>query len=205
SDEGRARLAQLARPLVGKVPAGLFRELLVSRLGQLVRLPPEKVSKLILDAEPQPKPSARRPAGSVQAQSAVRTALALLLRRPDLGARVQPTACWDDLPSAGLDLLMEMAAVTGERPDLSTAALLERWREHPAGQHLYKLLRDDDPNQLDNLEQVFDDALAQIEREARAAHAARRCEELSGRGLAKLSAEEKAELAQLMQWLGGRG
>jgi len=205
SVDGRARLAELARPLLGKVPDGVFREMLIDSLGEIVHLPAKKLSKLVLDERPVPR--AGRSSGQAaerQGPSTERAALAALLRQPDLAEGLPAPQYWNDLGSPGVSLLGEMIAVLHESPGLTTAALLERWREHPVGRHLYKLLRDDDPNQVENIEQVFADAHAQIDARARKAYAERRHQELSERGFERLSSEEKGELQRLIRWIGGQ-
>ncbi|HVC29607.1 MAG TPA: DNA primase, partial [Steroidobacteraceae bacterium] len=44
--DGRARFAESARPLVAKVPEGVYRELLTARVAEVVRLAPERLQTL---------------------------------------------------------------------------------------------------------------------------------------------------------------
>ncbi len=44
--DGRARFAEAARPLVAKVPPGVYRELLIARLAEPIRLPAERLREL---------------------------------------------------------------------------------------------------------------------------------------------------------------
>jgi DNA primase len=110
SVDGRARLAELARPLVGKVPEGVFRQLLFERLGEEVQLDGEKLSKLITKPEASPAP----PGGP----SPVRVALGLLLRRPQLAERVASTAGWAETELPGSALLVQMIDVLREAPGI---------------------------------------------------------------------------------------
>ncbi len=47
SVDGRARLAELARPLLARVPAGVYHELLMERLAQEVRMPAGRLADLL--------------------------------------------------------------------------------------------------------------------------------------------------------------
>ena len=47
--EGRARLAELARPLIALLPVGVYRHLLLERLGSLVAMDPAQLDKLLTD------------------------------------------------------------------------------------------------------------------------------------------------------------
>ena len=44
--DGRARFAEAARPLVARVPPGVYRELLIARLAEPIRLPAERLREL---------------------------------------------------------------------------------------------------------------------------------------------------------------
>ncbi len=44
--DGRARFAEAARPLVARVPPGVYRELLIGRLAEPIRLPAERLREL---------------------------------------------------------------------------------------------------------------------------------------------------------------
>ncbi|MGH8243852.1 MAG: DNA primase, partial [Steroidobacteraceae bacterium] len=47
SVDGRARLAELARPLLARVPAGVYHELLLERLAEEVRMPAGRLAELL--------------------------------------------------------------------------------------------------------------------------------------------------------------
>ena len=51
SVDGRARLAERARPLVGKVPQGVYRELLLDGLAERVGLATHKLEALLLTGQ----------------------------------------------------------------------------------------------------------------------------------------------------------
>ena len=58
--DGRARLAELARPLIQKLPAGVYRELLLDRLAGEIRMPAPRLAALLgLAADPARGPAAR--------------------------------------------------------------------------------------------------------------------------------------------------
>ncbi|GAB0150454.1 hypothetical protein McPS_31940 [Marichromatium sp. PS1] len=133
--DGRARLAPLARPLIDRVPAGVFRDLLEQRLSELVGL--ERRA-----------PSSRRRTSRAPRQSALeqqrpsRTAwaIALLLNHPSLMARVDelPTD-WRRASNQGVGILVELLETIRQHPTLTKAALIERWRDHPHFDYLQRL------------------------------------------------------------------
>jgi DNA primase len=169
SVDGRARLAELARPLVGKVPEGVFRQLLFERLGEEVQLDGEKLSKLITKPEASPAPPRTRKMRPGGGPSPVRVALGLLLRRPQLAERVASTAGWAETELPGSALLVQMIDVLREAPGITTGGLLERWRDDPEGRHLHRLLEREDPVPEAGIEAEFDDTVRRLDALAREA------------------------------------
>ncbi len=131
--EGRARLSALAQPYLEKIPTGVLRDMLLSELRQRVGHQLAFTSS----AEPQTKPTS----GRVQKinNTPIRIAIALVLQTPKLSRSWPKTKELHGNSIKGLDLLREIVDFCASRPDITTAGLLERWREHAAGVHLGKL------------------------------------------------------------------
>ncbi len=130
---GRARLAELARPLLEKLPDGHFRDLMAERLRREAGLSATRL---------RPPPAAvRRPDHNPRLiRTPLRKAIALLLYRPELA---QQTMVNDstllDRGEPGFKLLAELIEILRDRPQLSVAALLERYRDTPEGAILERL------------------------------------------------------------------
>ncbi|QKT03173.1 DNA primase [Ectothiorhodospiraceae bacterium 2226] len=197
SMDGRARLVKLAEPLLKQLPRGALRQLMLKRLGELSGLERAQLQDLMgersVATRPPRKP--RRDAGAT-ALTPLRHAIALLLHRPSLAMRVRDPTRLGELETRGAPLLLRLLEVIQAHPHISTAALLERWRETPEGVHLARLaqwrpLLDDD----EAVAAEFDGVLQLLEgqwldqRTERMLAAARA-------GL--LSPEEKAELPRLL-------
>ncbi|NEX17472.1 MAG: DNA primase [Halochromatium sp.] len=121
SDEGRASLDAAARPLLSKVPAGTFRDLLERRLAKLTGV--ASVARRRFDP--------RRAAVQTPTQlNPMRRAIALLLDDPKLAPYVLAEANeWREIESPGVRLLAELLEVISARPDISPAILCEHWRD----------------------------------------------------------------------------
>ena len=157
---GRARLAELARPLLEKLPEGHFRDLMVERLRQEAQL---MHTRLRLSA-----------GGTVDlarhnlqlTRTPLRKAIALLLYRPELARAVM----MDDLAlrsgEPGVKLLAELIGGLRANPDLSIAALLERYRDTREGAILERLAqwRLETPEEEYQFEQEFADIVAYLRR-----------------------------------------
>jgi DNA primase len=152
--DGRARLAELARPLVGKIPTGVYRELLVDSLADTVGLTPSKLEKMLGQTESrgpgaQPTPMRRRQSAMGGARpSVVRRAITLLLNNPDAGDKLDLEKL-AGVNRPGVSLLHDLIETVQEEPHITTAGLLERWRHDDEGRHLGKLAAIEVPEEED--------------------------------------------------------
>ena len=198
--DGRARLAELARPLIGKIPTGVYRELLVESLADAVGLTAAKLEKMLGGGQPRgaaagpgrSKP-ARRPHGAGQ-PSVVRHAIALVLNHPEAGhkADIEKIA---GIGRKGADLLQSLIETVQAEPNITTAGLLERFRHDEQGRHLGKLAAtelpvDEDFDAAAELAECLE-SLAQAGRKERVDFLIEK-QKVSG-----LSEDEKSELRQL--------
>ena len=154
--DGRARLAELARPLVGRVPPGVYRELLVDSLAESVGLTAAKLEKMLGEtgsqrpgaaATPHVRRQGRRQHAAGQ-PSVVRHAISLVLNYPAAGqkADIEKIA---GIGRKGADLLQSLIETVQEDPNITTAGLLERYRHDEQGRHLGKLAATELPNDED--------------------------------------------------------
>ena len=149
--DGRARFAESARPLYQKVPSGVYRELLLSRLAQVVGLAPERLEELWSQAAgaapapatapPAPRPRARAAAGGGRG-SLVRQAIVRLVHFPAIAAEVSPAerSGLDSSEEAGIALLRELLDNLREQPAQISAQVIQRWAGREGGESLQKLL-----------------------------------------------------------------
>jgi DNA primase len=143
SVDGRARLGELARPLVQRVPEGIYRELLLERLAEEVRMPASRLVGL-LGLDGSAPAAARRQAPSRRVGSAGRKplltqAIMLVLHHPAAARSVGDLAAVRNMPVRGVDVLVELLETAAAEPKLSTAQLVERWRDRPEGARLAEL------------------------------------------------------------------
>ena len=145
--DGRARLAELARPLVNKIPTGIYRELLMESLAAAVGLTAPKLEKMIAGGAAQDRKVTasvtstgreRRQQASSGNPSVVRHALTIILNHPEAG-RTLDVDKLAGVSRPGTDLLRAVIETVRAQPNITTAGLLERWRHDPQGRHLGKL------------------------------------------------------------------
>ncbi len=158
--DGRARLAELAKPLVHRIPHGVYRELLTEKLAESVGLSAAKLNaSFSMDQKAGPgQGSARGIAGIRSARSkirpsagnpsVVRWAITLLLNYPQAGHKLDAEKL-AGVTRPGTDLLRELIEMLQAEPNMTTAGILERWRNREEGRHLGKLAAVEVPDDED--------------------------------------------------------
>jgi DNA primase len=129
--DGRARLGELAKPLLDQLPKGLFRDMMQQALNDRIGLSASKQDR------PVPTQSSRpRPQGRI---TPMRRAIALLLQHPELGGLPDLSLGWQALSSPGVTLLKDLLETTAAHAEITTAALVERQPDPQARAQLAKL------------------------------------------------------------------
>ncbi|WP_027070880.1 DNA primase [Luteimonas sp. J29] len=189
--DGRARLAERARPLLAQIPDGAFGDLMQQRLADITGL----------QAKPAAAPSApvrgrgSRPLAPPR-RSMVRSAIALLLQQPSLALELAPPYRFVGLRQPGIDLLTELIALVSTRPEITTGALLEHFADREEGAALQKLASQDLPGDSSTWREEFLDAIAQLDRQTIDQRIDELREKQRGGGLDEA---DKAELRELLQ------
>jgi len=187
--DGKARLAERAKPLLAQIPDGAFGDLMQQRLTELTGVGAR-------NAAPQTHVPVQRPsqaASGTPRRSLVRSAIALLLQRPAIGLAVTPPFAFAQLRQPGVELLMEMLDTIHARPDIATGALLEHFAEREESGALQKLASQAIPGDDAGWRADLLGAIEQLDAQT----LQQRREELQSR-LAELSETEKQELRALL-------
>jgi DNA primase len=184
--DGRARLAERARPLLAKLPDGAFRDLMAQELEK------RSGARAMLQADPATHRAVQRPM-AVQ-RSLVRSAISLLLTQPGLADQVEAPYRFLRLDKPGVALLAELLDLARARPGINPAMLGEHFAERPEYPSLQKLMAVMSVGEPETQQVEFFDALAKLEREAIVQQKAI----LMARERASLSEAEKSELRDLL-------
>jgi DNA primase len=203
SVDGRARLAELARPLIGRVPDGVFRELLVERLAREVRMPAPRLATLLGLGAGAPAtgagPAQRQPLG-VRARSGrgslASQAIARLLQHPAAARAVKEPESLRLSGDRGLEVLAELVETMHGEPNLTSAQLVERWRDRPEHARLEELAAAPMPD-LDEASSGRELAAAVTRLIAEAGPERRLDELIEKAGAEGLDDDEKRELREL--------
>jgi DNA primase len=160
--DGRARLVELAKPQLQSIPEGVFRDMMLEQLQILARHR--------LDEPPVPRAASVRPtrsrsreAGVLQQRTPLRLALAHLVQNPALVRWVSKEQKLENCDLQGMEIYRELVDFCAQHPHMTTAQLLERWKDHAAQPHLQTLatwpLQGEDKQQVHE----FKDALTGLE------------------------------------------
>ncbi len=160
--DGRARFSEFARPLVAKLPDGVYRELLLARVAGVIGIAPRRLEELWSHGGgAPPRGAASETPGSASAAptmrtngqgrarasagrgSLVRQAVVRLVRFPAIAQQVsqEERAGLDGCEEPGIELLRALLDDLRARPLQIPAQVIERWADKPGGDALQKLLQ----------------------------------------------------------------
>ena len=185
--DGKARLAERARPLLTQIPDGAFRDLM---LGEL-----DRITNVRIRIEAQPAEASRGAAKPPQERTLLRTAVALLIQNPEFAAAIEPPYLFSNLRQPGISLLVELIALCRSRPEISTALILEQFAEREELRALQKLAVMDFPGSEHEWRIEFFDALLQLDRQTQQQ---RLDDLLAKRNQSELDNADKDELRRLL-------
>jgi len=213
--DGRAQFAELARPLVTKVAPGVYRDLLIDRLSESIKLTSARLNQIWFNevtdtagnhlsssgsssgsggsAAPSTL-TARRPRDGGGGKGLVTKAVKLVVHFPSIatkisGAQLTQLEMTDD---PGSRFLFELLDQLQQEPAAHTAQLLERWRERPEAARMHTLAGEEMLG-LDESSAALD-LISAIEKLA-LEPTLRRHDELMSKG--DLNDDERAELKEL--------
>ncbi len=191
--DGKARLAERAKPLLAQIPDGAFGDLMRQRLTELTGVGARAQPSSASAAEPRRMRASTTPAPK---RSLVRGAIALLMQQPSLALDLEPPYHFSGLRQPGVALLEELIDLVRTRPDITTGALLEHFAEREETAALQKLASQLMPGEASLWRDEFIDVIAQLEKQT----LQQRVDELQAKQRESiLNDDDKAELRALLQ------
>lgn len=188
--DGKARMAERAKPLLAQIPDGAFGDLMRQRLTELTGVG----ARATAQAQPSSQRVRTQPA-QTQKRSLVRSAIALLLQQPSLALALESTDTFSALRQPGVSLLAELVMLVHARPDITTGGVLEHFADREEINALQKLASQDMPGEAALWQDEFADAMAQLEKQT--LH--QRIDELQAKQReVGLDDDDKAELRALL-------
>ena len=188
SPDGRARLIAQAQPLLERLPAGPFAELMADELDR-------RAGHSGAWRAPQRPRTAPKSGLSDRPLTPVQYAVAILVQHPDLAAEVDPNRLDMRGDVKGVRFLAQLIDFCREKPNISTALLLEHWRDTPEGRFLSELAIRDLAGGVEQLQPALVEVLDRIRNQLLRARIAKLQQVQASGGLTE---EQSAELRSLL-------
>jgi len=131
--DNKAKLAQLAIPLISKMPESVFRQMMKERMIVLLGVDEDSLQKLL------PDPQKTNNKDKKQKVTPMRLAISLLLQHPNVAYGLPEFPEFKEMTLPGLNLLNSLLEICRITPNITTGQLLEHWREKPEYKQLNKL------------------------------------------------------------------
>lgn len=188
SMDGRARLVEMAKPYLKHVPAGVYRDMLEQRLAELSKTNMATLNKHLEKPAQQQKRLAKKQ--TMATMTPIRMAITIVLQYPILAREIDDVAAIQAVKQPGVNILQELLETLHQHPHLTTAALLERWRDKENGAHLQKLALQPLSLSADALKHELTGIVSRLQKEAKS----QRINELTSKPFSELTEAEKAEV-----------
>jgi len=190
--DGRARLVALTEPHLNRLPAGPFADLMRSELRS-------RAGHAGVAPAPASPPKRRSTAGDDERPlTPVQYAVALLIQQPELAVRETVYLLEFARDIKGLEFLTELIDFCRERPHLSTAKLVELWRDRPEQPWLARLAAREVVQETEQMPEALAQTMARI----RHTQVKARVRELQQAQMNEggLDGPRAAELRKLLSW-----
>lgn len=135
TDAGKADLKAKAKALIDKIPSDYYRENLLNRLAMLINRNVENLEREFV----KPKADAVKQENSKFKVTPMRRAIGLLVQNPPLAHKVPFKPALKQVNIPGFSLFIEIQEIILKNENVTTASLIENWRNKPEGQYLGKL------------------------------------------------------------------
>jgi len=202
SADGKARLSEQAKPLIGKIAEGVFKDLLLGQLSNIIGLSSAALQQHMPQTPQQPVQTYTRQAiqGQITPKHKIKTppirlAIALLLQFPDIAKHCEIPEPLHTSQLPGVPLLLQVYNTILQTNADSTSVLLERWRNTAEEGILNKLVQLDIPDSDEATRFAgFNDSLKNLLKK----HRDSRLQELLDKSaVTALDDNEKAEMSEL--------
>ena len=158
--DGRAKLAKLAKAMIQQMPKGILRSLIIERVALLTQANPKDIVGKTRESEPnrqQHKKTQRQPQ-TATSMTPVRRALSLILQYPQLASHFSSLNVVTEDKVRGISMVQDLSKICLDNEQVSTAALLERYRDETFFETLMQLAN----HQHNNIEILSNDEAQEL-------------------------------------------
>jgi len=189
--EGRASFMEQAKPLVDSIPDGAFSVMMKQQLATLTNMALSHVTAGSSVKQPVKKQPLRQ---TKKAPSVIRFIITSLLHEPSLAKKINNEEAWLQIDIPGMPVLRKLIDTLLTSPSLTTAMLLERFRDDEFEKVIRSLFQEEKLISLELSSAEVDDAIKRLKAQAQE-HRLNILIEKSR--VSSLSQEERKELTDL--------
>ena len=134
NDEGKTALVATAKPMIEKIPSDFFRDILLTKLAQMVGRAKDQLNAFIA----KPAMQATKKAQQLKI-TPMRRAIGLLIQHPSLAHTIALNPSYEHIDMPGFGLLFNLQRTILQMENPTTARLLESFRDSQEGDYLARL------------------------------------------------------------------
>lgn len=200
STDGRARFAELARPLLASIPTGIYRDLLIEQVAKIAQTDARRIAEHVGEApvEEHRSPTAKPRPKVKMTHSLVEQAVRCLLHRPSLVSHCTDINRYAGVPLKGREILTKILELAANNPQITAGAIIEHWRETGTARYLEQLASESHLKQDDEFKVEFTHILKGLDDLLSGDVTSQRLKELQEKGLQNMSEADKTEYKQLL-------
>jgi len=193
--DNRALLVEKARPLIQAIPTGIYQQMLLEKLAEIVHMDSEKLSTLMISKSSEPIPHHQSPKQSqpIAVAKPVARAIRMLLEYTRLAVDVDGESI-KDLNQPGVRMFCALVEEIKQNPHISSGALIERRRGTNEGEYLARIVAKPLNLPEEGLHREFQDTVVYLSNQ----RLEQRIDELTKKPFSLLSPAEKLELQQVL-------
>ena len=167
SVDDKAKMAQLAGKLIATMPEGVFKALLLEQLAARLTLNPMRLAEWLNEPATPMTITPPKTSPYLVKRSPIPLAIALLLQHPSLIHVITDIENLASCQIGGVPTLYKLLQLLKQQPEITTGALLERWRDNKQFHTLAELAAWDHLIPSEGLENELKDALVRIQEQIR--------------------------------------
>ena len=161
--EARATMIEKARPLLSKVAGAAMKKILIDELARLTRYDADALAAEFPSQTHKPQRTHRPDTASSKGVEKIRWLVRALLHQPELARSVDDVETLARFQSSGIEFLCELIRFIQQQPQLTTATILEHWRDTKFERRLRELAAEEATvDEIGVTEEEFTDSITRL-------------------------------------------
>lgn len=134
TDSGKTALVAAAKPLIEKIPSEFFRDIILDKLASIVGRERDQLDRYFVAI-----PKATPVKTNKMKLTPMRRAIGLLVQHPALANEIPLNSAYENIDMPGFALLFNIQKTILQKVDITTAQLIEIYRDTKEGEYISRL------------------------------------------------------------------